>query len=529
MLKLLETATEDSQKYHLVNVFFKNFKYIVNINPRLDLHQWLFFTIRLDKYMMTCYYTDLALILEVIALLLEKVNTPNFWPLWKSVFKEYIYPALKKLSTTQNAPKILGNICGNLYFLFTDLANEIFNFLTSEQVSPKVSAEFIIVILEDYPNKCSLMSQQIPLILQTWIRNCLLFNNSCRQLTISVLNLEVFPPLLKTHITSAENPLFAFIEYLGSDIKGHSYSSKINTLCEFSFGHIDKWLIQYLSHPEDESVVLYIYTFISLAFLHCGSILYNSKKQSSPVTNLIQAILLPTDFLIGRAPHIFVLNGARKTWPTFFEALINLNVNSDMYLERTLRDMVTKYIPYFSTTDSPMLKCFNKEKTATVLVDKLSTCFFKHPIKESDANILKVAKILKSFIESNTSADHMKIIVKGILYGLFEAVIFYSQRNVPISVIKSITISPLYSEISNEFCNAIIAITEKHLALNTINCFQLMFILASFVPGDMKKILSVIKQKVCNVERLRGVGFDKNLRMQLEKLENIVKDNSKSS
>lgn len=347
--------------------------------------------------------------------------------------------------------------------------------------------------------------------------------NLSEDLTLNVIKLDCFPATLETHIRTSRDPVYAFIEYLGSDVKQHAHSNSIIKLCEACFGQIDRWLGQYLARPEDETVVLRIYTCVSLAFLHCGPLLYDRNKSTSPLTKLVQVLLLPTDFLIGKkVPHAFVLNAVKKTWHVFFEAVVKLNRDSDTFLERTLRDMILKYIQYFSTGDSPIIKCLENPATAPILLDKVSNFYLKHPVKESDANTLKVLKILSDFVQSTTSLPLMRLVITRCLYGLFEVVIFHAQRNVALSVIKVVTCSPLYPQVKEDFANSVIAVTEKHLAFNTVNYFQLMYILAKFIPADVRGLLGNVKQHISNVERMRGVGFDKNLRMQFEKLESAV-------
>jgi hypothetical protein len=113
----------------------------------------------------------------------------------------------------------------------------------------------------------------------------------------------------------------------------------------------------------------------------------------------------------------------------------------------------------------------------------------------------------------------MKLVVSKSLYGLFEVVMFHSQRSIALSVIKNIAMSPLYSKVKSDFEETIVVITEKHLAFNTPNYFQLMENLSKVIPSDLKNVIPRVKQQTSNVERMRGVGYDKNLRLGLERLE----------
>lgn len=525
LIQMLNDASCENKNFRLIKDFIVNFEHIIKISANLQCHQWLFFDFWLGKYMSVCYINDLNYTLEVLSTTLDRACHVDNWVFWEPAFRDHVYPALKILSTQSNPSGVLGSIAGELCVLMPQMSNEIFTVFTSETIAPKISAQFLNIVLKNYPASFMLSQHQESLVVQTWTKVCFLEVDHTEDLTRNVLKLDCFPGMLKTHIADSDNPIFAFIEYLGSDVKHHLQSSVINKLLELSFGQADKWISHYLAHPDQEAFVHRIYTYISLAFMHCGPLLYSRSKSSSALTRLLQTLLLSTDFLIGKHPHPFMLSAVKKTWHLFFEALVKLNTDSDMFLERSLRDMITKYMQYFSTSDSPIIKCIQNETTAPVALDKICNSYMRHPVKEPDANILKILKILADIAESTTSEILMRLIVTKTLYGLFEVVIFHAQRNTAINVIRIITVSQRYSQVRTEFNDVIVAITEKHMAFNTINYFQLMYILAKFIPNDVKNLLPRVKQQVVNVERLRGVGFDKNLRVQFEKLENVLKEN----
>ncbi|XP_023022275.2 protein MMS22-like [Leptinotarsa decemlineata] len=523
LLSLLQEASADNKHFRLIKGFITNFEHLLKFSGNMQLDQSLFLNSWISKYLSTCYYTDLNLALDVLAFTLDKVGNPDCWSLWMAPFKEHVYPALKLVSSTHNAPGSIGKIAGKLCLLIPHLANEIFAYFTNENILSNILSEFLIVVLRNYPNSYILNEQQEAQVIICWVKICLLTMEAPESLTQNVLKFDLFPVALKSHINSSKDPIYALIEFFGSDIKHHSQSSFINKLCELSFGHLDKWLVQYISQGENEAIICRIYTYLSLAFLHCGTLLYSRNKSSCPLTKLTQCLLMPNDLLIGKNLHEYVVNAVKNTWHLFYEAMVKLRAETDMFVERMLRDMITKYMKYFSTSESPILKCLENDAVASVLLEKLCSSYFKHPVKEPDANLLKVLKILTDIIKCTTSIQVLKLIVTKTFYGLCEVVIFHKQRSTAISLIATITCSPLYPQIKAEFRNEVNAITVKHMAFNTINYFQLMMILAKFVPNDIKELLGNVKQQVINVERLRSVGFDRNLRLHFEKLESAVK------
>ncbi|CAH0546371.1 unnamed protein product [Brassicogethes aeneus] len=520
MVNMLQEASNNQKSFHFIKSFIENLLTIINASVSLQLNQWQLIDQWLFKYLTQCYHKDLEFTMGILYNLLEKVESPDLWSLYEHAFKNHVYPLLKQIGGSVNAPGIIGKIAAKISLLIPSMTQEAFCYFNSEHVNVKISSQFLSVILEMYPDNFMLTPQQEILIIQAWVKICLLTNESS-DLTRSVIKLDSFPKHTVSFVEYSRDPLLSFIENVGSNKENSLNTMKLLDSC---FGPISKWLSQYLSQPENELMVVRIYFVMSQAFLHCGNLLYYRNKSTCPLTQLVSVLLLPSDFLVGKALNPFVLNGIKKSWNVYFEAIVKLNTVPDSFLERTLRDLLTKFMPYFTTGDSPMLKCIENETTANSILEKFAVAYFKHPIKESDANILKALKIINNFVECSTSEYLFKLLVDKTVYGLFEVVIFNSQRNAAIGVVKAITCSPLYQSTNQYFKQSIIAITEKHMAFNTIPYFQLMNILAKFIPSDLKELIVNIKVHLGNVERMRGVGFDKILRQHMEKLEKSLED-----
>lgn len=525
---MLQEASTNQKQFHLIKDFIKNLEAIVNHSANMQLQQWLLFGSWLEKYQSKCYFGDLTVSLNLIVLLLEKCSSADSWSFWECFFEDIVYQNLKQLSTMPSPPAIIGKIAGRLALCYNSLTNEAFSFFNSDVISPSIASMFLEVVLDSYPDNLILTREQEVMILQSWVKVCFLSIESQSELTKNVVKLDIFPPTLKHYLKTENEPMQAFIEYLGNNSKQLQYSSNdILKLCDLAFGNLDKTLQQYLSNPNDEKIVLKIYNYVSLTFLNCGNLIYNRNKPVTILTKLIQVLLLPMDFLVGKKTlHNFILNAVKRMWPTFFNSFINmLNAGKDPYLERTLKSMVVKYLPYFPTSDSPIVNSLDSPIMAEIILDKICLSYFKPPVKESDANVLKALKIVSDIASSTSSISLFKLVVNKTLHGLFEVVIFHQQRSGAIGVIKQITSSPLFSQVKSEFRQTVLAVTEKNIALNTINYFQLIICLAKFAPDDINSVLGDIRMHVGNAERLRGVGFDQSLRLHLERLENSLQSN----
>ncbi|KAJ8938592.1 hypothetical protein NQ318_020854 [Aromia moschata] len=464
MLQMLQDASNNQRHFHLIKEFVTDFKHVVNYSKNLHLHQWLLLNTWLSKYTATCYHSDMRASLDVLLYVLEKVSNADCWSSWESSFKEYVYPALKQLSCTTSPPDLVGKFCGKLCLLIPDIATS-----------------FLDVVLESFPGSFLLSSQQESSVVQSWFRICLLTVDH-RNLTRNVLKLDCFPLPMKSHLRNSEDPIYAFIEYLGSDVRQHSHSANINKLCELTFGQADKWLTPFLANPDDEATVFRIYTYISLAFLHCGVLLYDQEQE--------------------------YFSFDQRTWHIFFEAIVKLNDVPDMFLERVLRRHGRQVHALLSHVG---------------LAIKSPRCTSPRHAKEPDANMLKILNIISNFIQSTTSLPLMRIIVNKTLVGLFEVIIFHPQKNQVMNLVKLIASSPLFAQIKTEFNTAVLSVTERQLAFNTSNYFQLMFALAKVVPNEIKGLLGDVKRHISSVERMRRRDSIKNLRVLFEKLEDTVK------
>jgi hypothetical protein len=518
-IKMLEEASTDQKLFYLIKTFVTDFEGIVKFSANLQLHQWLLINSWIHQYMTTCYYPDLVNLLNVLLSAVKIIDKEHVWCDWELAFKNYVYPTLKYVAGSRTAPEISGTLAAKVAILSPSLLPEAITFFNAESIAPKVSANFLSVILENYPNHVVMSSQQETVALQTWVKFCLLTHDGHEQLTRNIIKIDLIPEFVKAAINNTKDPLRVFIEYIGNNIREHLQSVTVNKLCEIVFGQTERWITQYLVQPESEATVLRIYTCLGLAFYKIGPLLYNKHKSNCPYARLVSALLLPTEVMVGKTLNPYILQSIKKTWQLFFEATVKLNSPNDAFVDRILREMVVKYVPHFAIADSPMLKCFDNETTAEIIVDKMSNAFFKQPTKEAESNIFRSLKIINEFVQATTSAALMKLVVSKSLYGLFEVVMFHSQRSIALSVIKNIAMSPLYSKVKSDFEETIVVITEKHLAFNTPNYFQLMENLSKVIPSDLKNVIPRVKQQISNVERMRGVGYDKNLRLGLERLE----------
>ncbi|XP_076263837.1 protein MMS22-like isoform X2 [Rhynchophorus ferrugineus] len=527
MVRMLQEASVNQKTFHLIKEFVKNLEPIILNSLNMNLHQKILFGSWLGKYLSTCYHPDLCKTLEVILLLIERCSDADSLYEWESCLKENIYVQLKQLALSHNPPEIIGIVAGKLALLYTNLTADSFNHFSNETISPSITSGFLQVILEKYPDSFMLTSQQENIIVQSWVKICFVSTENQIDLTKQVMKLDIFSADMKQSISHSDDPMEAFIKHVGlQSQRSYDHIMDLIKICDIAFNNLEKTLGLYVLKPENEAVVLNIYRYTSLLFLNCSKMIYNKNKSVTVLTKLVEVLLLPMDFMAGkRMPHSYVLTAIKNTWEVFFKAFMNVRDTNDPYIERILKYMVVKYIPYYSITESPIVSSLKTVDYASVIFEKMCISYFKYGTNETDANISKALKIIAEIINTCKSLPIFRVLVKEVLQGLFEVVIFHPLRSTAIGVIRNLTISPLFNEVTEEFKQTVLTISDKNVGLYTVNYFQLLISLAKFTPNEIRAVLDDIKIKVTKVEKLRGVGFDKILRTHLEKLENALQTN----
>lgn len=521
LVKVLQEASENQNNFPIIKEFFNGFYHIVKFSKCMQLHQWTLVDQWIIKYLATCYYLDLESALKTLLFSVRKINSEDSWSYWEGPLKKNIYPVLKQIGNNSSCSPLVGELAAEISKHSPDILNDAFGFFTAEAVNYKVTENYLCTILKDYPTEVSLTQIQEKTVVQCWLRICLYSTQNYEEITSNVLKLESIPLCIKNGINNFSDPFVNFIEILGTNKNLFLNSPVLSRFCEMCFENLDQSLIIHLPQIKNEMVILRIYTCLSIALLQCNTLLYDRHKTSSPAIKLISCLLFPTEFVMGKISHPF-LDAIRKTWHLYFEGVLKLGQNDDSYVQRTLRDLISKYIPYYSVAESPIYLCLIRESSARVILEKVSTIYFKHPTKESEVNVSKALKLLNEYVKCSTSISLLKIVVRETLFGLCEVYIFHSQRNMALSIIMYIVTCNFYDQLKEEVVKSLLLLTEKHLAFNSKIYFNLVNILAKTIPTEISILKENIVEKIKSIERIRGIGYDDNLRSYLNNLNALL-------
>ncbi|KAF5296156.1 hypothetical protein FQA39_LY12610 [Lamprigera yunnana] len=512
LVKFVQKIVDHRDKHSLMRSYIDGFDSILNGSTNFCLGQQLMLENWVSKYLTCCPFSDLCYFLNVLQCAVRSLRQCYAWSEWVSILKQNILPGLKSIATSATCPSQVGSLAA---LIDSKPTSDYVLIFTSDPIMVNVTCHFITTLLENAGDNYSLPKNHETAILHAWVRCCLLDCDGVNNLTKSMSKLAVLSEVFEGRSTW-DKTLCGFIQLLST-----SNSELINSreLCEQCFGRLDAWIAPFITTPANEAAALHIYNCTGYLFFRCSAMLYHKNRSNCLLNRLVNILLLSTDILMGKTPHVHILNAIQHTWHLFMYGIYILVGNTDAYIERTLRDMVVRYLPLLSTNLSPILICFSNELLAKFILERISVSFLLYSSRSSEINTIKALQLIESALESTSNPA---LIISGTLPGIFEVIIFQNNKSAAISLVKHIA-NNQSDEVKELIKKSFISVTEKHLAFHTNNYFQFTNILVKVLPLNMPEMLQFVKKQIVEVEHMRGVGYDNILRQGLNRLESCFK------
>ncbi|GJQ78988.1 hypothetical protein Trydic_g150 [Trypoxylus dichotomus] len=513
--KLVQDACEKSENFHLIKHLLQGLS-IMFTSDNLSLNQNCLLGSWISPYMLKCSHSDLCMLLQLLIDILKKAESLGKWNSYKPVYLDFVIPTLKQIAVTSNASQI-GKLAGYVLMNVPELNSNLVPYFCGENINVNVTNEFLTTVLENV-HFTSVTIQQEGVLIAAWCRISLLSSESVsNSLSMKIFNLSTIKNVVS--VGNCNEPFVDFIKALNKQLSVQNQMFRLKELCEMCFGNIDKWISNHLTSSTLDSQVLYLFTKMALLFYYCAPILYHKSKSVCLLNRLVTVLLLPTEVLMGKPPASNVLHAIEKTWHLFVKGIHKLDYVSDPYIDRTLKDLIIRYVPHFSTSNSPITNILDNSEITTYTLEKITNSFLLHSARSSEENTFKALKTIHNILQISFDVSRIQTIIRKVLTGVFEVITFNSQKTAALDLIKFITSSEWYPQVHTEIQNAITNITAKHLAFNTSNYFQMLGVLQKYIPEDLQTSLPQIKEQIKHVERMRGVGFDNTLRQALKRIE----------
>ncbi|KAF4524983.1 hypothetical protein B566_EDAN011911 [Ephemera danica] len=398
----------------------------------------------IPRYLEICQTTDVCRTLDAIQALANKLGsfgTQHFGgnsgeqELYVA-FKVHILPYLMQQSSTPNAPtQKIGDLAVSIALASPD--NEfvqLFNhFVSSESVNVRITARFICQILpnvKEMERVKSKVNNYPNAIIQAWFKCCLLSNDNrfeLENLTKAVTKLPQFVALCGGEtdlLLSSSEPVEFLAHQLDSRFQAMETIREKQQLKEQTIacvGRIDKVAEAALKHGKlPTATVSRLYQTIGILVQRCAPLLYSKGTVNCLLKGIVSHLLLPMSLI--KDADFPADNALKDTLPMYLQGIVRLGVKHDIYIARTIREIVMHYIPRLSPAaqgaDHPLMECLTLgTELSSAILDGIKVSFFTKKLRNLPHGGIQALQLLQSVL---LIRDYDSLLVRELVNILLE-------------------------------------------------------------------------------------------------------------
>lgn len=450
-IQTVNSVSLDNSSKSLMQIYIDGLKKIVELNQELHYQERILLNNWISRYLKWCSQTDARYLLVILRKFAEKINHCDKQHEWWMIIEHYVVPIIVIMSSTSDVLQEVTDVGSIIVASDIQRFKSLLDRMLGEEVNVKFSTKFLkSLLMQD--NVLQVDSSHQTNIIQAWIRIAVLNvdKTDLIELTQLIIRLSKWPEIVGSiDIQSTEDPLYAVIRVAGHRIRNAQTiveSSILKKWFETYFGKFDFWassVIATAEREENTQLVLRIYTCTALMFLHCAPALYVKNKNTCLLYRLTTTLLLPPTLLMNKKPSNIILAALKRTWHIFVRGIARLGYKTDNYVERILKEMAIRYLPYMFDSTSPLLRCLDQEfenDTTNFLLDKICATYL--PCKQKIPEFCERAlKLIHEMSRTNMKKDKMLILIDVTFPYLIEHLAFSentSFKNSILQIIKSI-------------------------------------------------------------------------------------------
>ncbi|GLV40145.1 uncharacterized protein CBL_03707 [Carabus blaptoides fortunei] len=539
----VQTVSSDRTSAHLMRVYIDGVKNLVDNDMALQFQGHVLFGNWISRYLRWCSHSDACHLLDILITVVEKVRTLGAQQEWWTMLESYVVPSLNQLTTNVDAPQQVTELAAALVTADVGRFKTLLEHMTGDTVHVQLSIKFLKSLLEDNLNTLEQFLDNQTVLIQTWIRIALLSTDKSdlAEVTQLMSQLPQWPDIIGCFdVLATEDPLYAVIRLAGGRVRNAQSMTEtfaVKRWFETYFGKMDKWAAPVLLAAEkgdNAQLVLRLYTSAALLFLHCAPALYIKNKSTCLFYRVTSSLLLPAAVLMNKKPPSVILAALSKTWHLFVRGIVRLDYKTDTYIERTFKDMVIRYVPHLNESTSPLIRCLDTEfddAVTSFVLNKISTTFITCKSKNSHEFSRQALKLtLEMFRYRCDNISKIELLMKILFPSVLEQIMFnedLANKQLAFQTIECVKSNPKYSEIRELIVNAVSVLMEKHMAFYSSSVFRLVEILIPVLYVEMESSVPYLKDAISKVECRRGVGYDNTLRKGLQRIQEILNQQSK--
>lgn len=558
---------------------------IIDISQDFHLNEHHLIDLWVPKCLSTCNQNFVSKLMDIFLKLLSKLHTcyrgtfliGNDTDATHSIFRKvverlllHVLPFVKQNATNSIAIIQLSDMAvyfslfalydESLYIKFDQNFLILFKYFSQNQnVNIKITRRYLVKICShhDALDYLQINFQNFEChLIQSWVKCCVLCHDDyksqeMKELLSIIYDFENFKFLCSysnLSLLESEDTICTLFVALGlgySSTTQIQEKSQMRDLLHSYLGLIESHVIPLMKNLTSLDLTLRVYTVIAVLFLHCSKLLYVRSKPSCLLHVLLSQLVLPATLFMDKKPHPYIITAMRKTWYLFFKGLFALNYKTDVYIEKTLKDLIVVYVPFFGITTSsiekyctsqPLHKLICAQDTSESLLiffyEKIYANFLIFRGRQVNPNSSLVLAIFCDIINNSNDFKIIQCFVKNLGTSILEHIMFLDEiapsKKLAYNILETIIKSSEIDNLKKDFGNSISNLLQKHLAFCSNFIFKLLNKLTDMMPSVLEHSLPEIKNQIAFVEARRGVGHDEGLRKSLRDLELHIKKINKS-
>ncbi|XP_014253803.1 protein MMS22-like [Cimex lectularius] len=548
------------ESYDMIKMYVEEMEFILKTYSSLNLGQHLFISEWLSRYLFSSSLSDSGRLLETILTVLNrlKINMCHGNPEHEMImFVEKLWSELiaylKGVSNHFNTSQQVSVLAASLASLSVitgklDRFKELFDlFISNDTNDIRAVRKFLNCLIES-TSVVNILHSYNNSIVKAWVRCCIMCPDSnhkeMHELTCYISKIAEIKSIVNPdHLMDCAEPLYLFLsclqeKYTSNDIyERQSLREKVSIY----FEGIDRWLKPVISSPRDYDQVNNVYQSLGNIIRMISPLLYVKSKPNTPLQQLLDLTLLPVSVRNpeSKLPHNIV-QCVKTSLHLFILGLFKLIPDQDHYIMRTIKELLTIYIPrcvqihqMFNFTDFSLISQFGdfEERSQCFILETVCGNFLRKKSRNPHNQALYALKFLEELFTAFTNSPE---IVKNVLRLTFDRMcdifMFCDDKSQVHSAAKDILRLFLNSSsirkgnfLMDDIVRLLTSLANEHLAWSSRQLFELVVFLSSEAPDLTSRFLPHLLEIIKEVEKKRGVGYDKTLRLGFERIESRLR------
>ncbi|KAK9502253.1 hypothetical protein O3M35_011056 [Rhynocoris fuscipes] len=389
------------------------------------------------------------------------------------------------------------------------------------------------------------------IIIKAWLRCCFLsakHDDEIRELTTFISTLPDVKYLFEGSeetLASSDEPLLMFFMCLQNKFIRLEGIYEKQSLREKFLSYVDgmeNWIKPVISHPRNHEQIKILFCAVGNMFRLIAPLLYIKSKPNTILQQLIDQLLLPFSVHNPETKvHENIISAVKLNLHLFIQGLMQLSPNEDHYILRTLKELITVYIPRCTNLSNNILlaqtsfsligefRTFDN-KLKTFILSTVCNSFLKRKSRRPTNQAIFGVTFIKEIMILHGKYES---IFSDLITCTFERicdVIMYCETTHPVykmakDIIKLYLNSNalrINNAILDEVSGALTLLANENLAWSSRQMFDLLIFISLEAPDIVMNFLPKLQELIKEVELKRGVGFDRTLRSGYEKIEQTL-------